>query len=60
MSYVSRRLFMQGAAGLVVAFSLPRAAAASAATVAAESVDAYLAVAPTLSTRRSKAAFCKR
>ena len=33
MSYVSRRSFMQSAAGLVVAFSLPRAAAASTTTV---------------------------
>jgi nicotinate dehydrogenase subunit B len=46
MTYVSRRSLMQGAAGLVVAFSLPRAAAASATTVATDSVDAYLAVAP--------------
>jgi len=46
MTYVSRRSFMQSAAGLVVAFSLPRVAAASATTVAAESVDAYLTVAP--------------
>ncbi len=46
MSYVSRRSFMQSAAGLVVAFSLPRAAAASTTTVVGESVDAYLAVAP--------------
>ena len=37
---------MQGAAGLVVAFSLPRVAAASGTTVAAGSVDAFLAVAP--------------
>ena len=37
---------MQGAAGLVVAFSLPRVAAASVTTVATASVDAYLAVAP--------------
>ncbi len=43
---LSRRSFMQGAAGLVVAFSLPRGAAASAGTTAADSVDAYLAVAP--------------
>ena len=46
MAYISRRSFMQGTAGLVVAFSMPRAAAASATTVAADSVDAYLAVAP--------------
>ena len=46
MAYISRRSFMQGAAGLFVAFSMPRAAAASATTVAADSVDAYLAVAP--------------
>ena len=46
MAYISRRSFMQGTAGLFVAFSMPRAAAASATTVAADSVDAYLAVAP--------------
>ena len=46
MTYVSRRSFMQGAAGLVVAFSLPRVAAASVTTVATASVDAHLAVAP--------------
>ena len=46
MGYIDRRAFMQGSAGLVVAFSLPRAATASATTVAPESVDAYLAVAP--------------
>ena len=46
MTYVSRRSFVQGAAGLVVAFSLPRVAAASATTVVTDSVDAYLAVAP--------------
>lgn len=44
--HVSRRSLMQGAAGLVVAFCLPRAAGASTKTVAADSVDAYLAVAP--------------
>ena len=37
---------LRGAGGLVVAFALPRAAKASARTVANDSVDAYLAVAP--------------
>ena len=46
MAYITRRSLMQGAAGLVVAFHLPRAAVASVSTVAADSVDAYLAVAP--------------
>lgn len=46
MTDLSRRSFVQGAAGVVVAFSLPRAAAGSVATVAADKVDAYLAVAP--------------
>src|SRR5271168_591149 len=46
MAYVNRRSFMQSTAGLFVAFSMPRAAAASATTVAGDSVDAYLAVAP--------------
>ena len=46
MDYISRRSFMKGTAGLFVAFSMPRAAAASTTTVAADSVDAYLAVAP--------------
>lgn len=44
MSFVSRRSFVQGAAGLVVAFHLPRAAVASTTTVAGDSVDSYLAV----------------
>src|SRR5271167_5240910 len=46
MAYINRRSFMQSTAGLFVAFSMPRAAAASATTVAGDSVDAYLAVAP--------------
>jgi nicotinate dehydrogenase subunit B len=46
MAYISRRSFMQGTAGLFVAFSLPHAAAASTTTLATDSVDAYLAVAP--------------
>jgi CO/xanthine dehydrogenase Mo-binding subunit len=46
MNYISRRSLLQGVTGLVVAFSLPRAAVASTTTVAADSVDAYLAVAP--------------
>jgi CO/xanthine dehydrogenase Mo-binding subunit len=44
---LTRRNLFQGAAGLMVAFSLPpTAASASPATVAADSVDGYLAVAP--------------
>jgi nicotinate dehydrogenase subunit B len=46
MMHVSRRSLLQGAAGLVVAFALPRAAGASTTTVVADSVDAYLALAP--------------
>jgi CO/xanthine dehydrogenase Mo-binding subunit len=50
MLRVSRRSLLKNAAGLVVAFSLPRAlalpAAASERTVATDSVDAYLAIAP--------------
>jgi CO/xanthine dehydrogenase Mo-binding subunit len=45
-SAISRRSFVHGAAGLFVAFSLPRAALASATTLANDSVDAYLALAP--------------
>ena len=41
-----RRSFLTGAAGLVVAFSLPRVAEASARTVAPDGVDAYLSIAP--------------
>jgi nicotinate dehydrogenase subunit B len=46
MTYIARRSLLRGAAGLVVAFSLPRAAGASGRTVAAGSIDAYLAIAP--------------
>ena len=46
MSNVSRRSFLQAAAGLIVAISLPRSADASEATVAADSVDGYLAISP--------------
>ena len=46
MSHVSRRSFLQAAAGLIVAISLPRTADASEATVAADSVDGYLAISP--------------
>ncbi len=46
MSTIARRSFLTGAAGLVVAFSLPRAAQAGPLTVDSTSVDAYLAVAP--------------
>src|ERR1700761_6739690 len=43
---LSRRSLFQSVAGLVVAFSLPERADASPATVAADSVDGYLAIAP--------------
>src|SRR5690242_1188399 len=43
---MQRRSFLTGAAGLVVAFSLPRVARASARTVASDGVDAYLSNAP--------------
>jgi CO/xanthine dehydrogenase Mo-binding subunit len=49
MKHLTRRSLLQGATGLVVAFSLPRAlidaAEVSERTVATESVDAYLAIA---------------
>ena len=43
---LSRRNLLRGTGGLTVAFSLPGVAAASPATLAADSVDGYLAVAP--------------
>jgi nicotinate dehydrogenase subunit B len=43
---ISRRSFLGGAAGLVVAFSLPCLAEASDKTIVADSVDGYLAIAP--------------
>lgn len=46
MMHITRRSLLRTTAGLFVAFSLPRAAGASAITVAAESVDAYLAITP--------------
>ncbi len=46
MSHLARRSLLRGAAGLIVAFSLPCAAEASETTVAADRVDAYLAIAP--------------
>src|SRR5580658_2682807 len=46
MKPIARRSLLRVAAGLVVAFSLPRTATASGRTVAADSVDAYLAIAP--------------
>src|ERR1700689_4439998 len=46
MTQITRRSVMRGAAGLVVAFNLPRAADASDRTVAGDSVDAYLAIGP--------------
>jgi len=46
MKTVARRAFLQGAAGLVVAFSLPCGARGAPAVLDADSVDAYLAIAP--------------
>jgi nicotinate dehydrogenase subunit B len=46
MTALNRRSFLAGAAGLVVAFALPRSASASYSTVAGDSVDAFLSVAP--------------
>ncbi len=46
MTAIARRSFLGAAAALIVTFSLPRGAKASARTVAADSVDAYLSVAP--------------
>jgi len=46
MTVIARRTFLQSAAGLVVAFSLPQVAEASPATLEADSVDAYLVIAP--------------
>jgi nicotinate dehydrogenase subunit B len=46
MTAITRRSLLGGAAALVVTFSLPRGAKASASTVAPDSVDAYLSVAP--------------
>jgi CO/xanthine dehydrogenase Mo-binding subunit len=46
MTAISRRSLFASAAALVVTFSLPRGAEASPTTVAADSVDAYLGVAP--------------
>jgi nicotinate dehydrogenase subunit B len=44
MTQITRRSLMHGAAGLVVAFYLPRVAEASDRTVAGDSVVAYLAI----------------
>src|ERR1700722_12241976 len=46
MRHIARRSFLQGTAGLIVAFTLPRGAEAGPATVESESVDAYLVIAP--------------
>jgi nicotinate dehydrogenase subunit B len=46
MNCIGRRSFLQGTAGLVVAFTLPSGAEAGPATVEADSVDGYLAIAP--------------
>ena len=46
MTAITRRSLLGGAAALIVTFSLLRGAKASARTVAADSVDAYLSVAP--------------
>ena len=44
--HIARRSFLGGAAGLVVAFTIPQGAEASPATLETDSVDAYLAIAP--------------
>jgi nicotinate dehydrogenase subunit B len=46
MASIARRAFLQGTAGLVVAFTMPLGAQASPATLDADKVDAYLAIAP--------------
>jgi CO/xanthine dehydrogenase Mo-binding subunit len=46
MNAITRRSLLGGAAALIVTFSLPRGATASASTVTADTVDAYLSVAP--------------
>ncbi|MGZ5813240.1 MAG: hypothetical protein ACXWJR_06195, partial [Xanthobacteraceae bacterium] len=46
MGAIARRSFLQGTAGLVVAFRLAPDAEAGPATLETGSVDAYLAIAP--------------
>src|SRR5271165_3870402 len=46
MTAITRRSLLCSAAGLFVAFSLPRTAGASPASVAVDSVDAYLDITP--------------
>jgi len=46
MTSIARRAFLQGTAGLVVAFTISGGAEASPATLDADKVDAYLAIAP--------------
>ena len=46
MTGIDRRSLLPEAAALIVTFSLPRRAVASVRTVAADSVDGYLSVAP--------------
>ncbi len=46
MTGIDRRSLLAGGAALIVTFSLPRRAAASVRTVAPDSVDGYLSVAP--------------
>ncbi len=46
MAHINRRDLIRAAAGLVVAFALPRAAAASPTTIAGDSVDGFLAIGP--------------
>ncbi|HXW20593.1 MAG TPA: molybdopterin cofactor-binding domain-containing protein, partial [Roseiarcus sp.] len=46
MNAIDRRSLLTGAAALIVTFSLPRSANASVTTVAGDSVDAYLSIAP--------------
>src|SRR5437762_2606041 len=43
---MKRRSFLQGAAGLVVAFTIPQGAQAGPLTLETDSVDAYLGIAP--------------
>jgi CO/xanthine dehydrogenase Mo-binding subunit len=44
--HIARRSFLGGAAGLVVAFTIPQGAEAGPASLETDSVDAYLAIAP--------------
>jgi nicotinate dehydrogenase subunit B len=46
MTAITRRSLFSGAAALIVTFSMPRGAQASATSLATDSVDAYLSIAP--------------